>query len=54
MDFDNQNSQPSSGNTQTNIGQSLLGGLLQTVGDDVINYGSRYLEQQVDKATQNL
>lgn len=54
MDFDNQNSQPSTGSTQTNIGQSFLGGLLQTVGDDVINYGSRYLEQKVDQWTQNL
>ncbi len=49
MDFENSSSQNNS-----NLGQSLLGGLVQTVADDVINYGSRYLEQKVDQWAQNL
>jgi len=59
MNFDNQNSQPGYNPTQSqsdsqNIGQSLLGGLLETVGNDVINYGSRFLEQKLDTWAQNI
>lgn len=53
MDFDNQNSSQT-GNSNNNFGQSLLGSLVQTVGDDVLNVGSRYLEQKLDQWAQNL
>ena len=55
MDFENSN--PSGNyNSQNNqnLGQSLLGGLIQSIADDTINYGSRYLEQKVDQWAQNL
>lgn len=55
MDFDNQNSsQMGNSNNNNNFGQSLLGSLVQTVGDDVLNVGSRYLEQKLDQWCQNL
>jgi len=54
MDFENSN--PSGINSQNNqnLGQSLLGGLIQSIADDTINYSSKYLEQKVDQLTQNL
>ena len=38
----------------SNQGTSFLGGLLNNLADDAINYGSRYLEQQVGQWTQNM
>jgi len=50
MNFESSQQIPSNG--QQN--QSFLGGLVQTIADDAINYGSHYLEQQVDQWAQNL
>ena len=42
-------------NSETsNQGTSFLGGLINNLADDAINYGSRYLEQQVGQWTQNM
>lgn len=38
----------------SNQGTSFFGGLVDTLANDAINYGSRYLEQQVDQWTQNM
>lgn len=57
MNFDSQSApaiQPSQTNQNSNLGQSLLGGLLQSIGDSAIEYGSRYLEQELNSATQNM
>jgi len=57
MDFEANNTQTSSGQSMgsgQSIGTSLLGTLVQTVGDDLINVGSRYLEQNLDNWAQKL
>lgn len=51
MDFDNQ-TQPQTQNQS--LGQSFLGGLIQTVGDDLINYGSQYARTELDTWAQKL
>lgn len=57
MDFEANNTQTSSSQSMgsgQSIGTSLLGTLVQTVGDDLINVGSRYLEQNLDNWAQKL
>jgi len=53
MDFENQGSMPANQGYQSG-GQSLLGSLVETVGNDLINVGSRYLEQKLDQWSENL
>jgi len=50
MNFENESSQNGPTNSQPS-GQSFLGGLVQTIADDSISYGSGYLEQQVNQLT---
>ena len=57
MDFEANNTQTSSSQSMgsgQSICTSLLGTLVQTVGDDLINVGSRYLEQNLDNWAQKL
>ena len=54
MNFENESSQNGPTNSQPSIGQSFLGGLVQTIADDSISYGSHYLEQQVNQWTSNM
>jgi len=57
MDFDNQTQPQTQPQTQSQtqpLGQSFLGGLLQTDGDDLINYGSQYARTELDTWAQKL
>jgi len=53
MNFENESYQSNLPTSSTN-NQNFLSGLVQTIGNDFINYGSHYLEQKFDQSTNNL
>lgn len=53
QEFSNQNSYPSS-NFGQQQGQSFLGGLIQTVADNALQYGEHYAQNAIDNWAQHI